>query len=140
MTSSAAIRKTSAARRKTSSVRAAATRLRHNDVQEIAESLVALGGVGVLGHARRLVEMFQRKGYPKAAAKWDAIATIMSSISDEHDVEPDARRLTTRSGGGPQRAADRGDARNRRRTVLHQGAAGPQAPPQVPRVPVARAG
>ena len=91
-------------------MRAAATRLRHNDVQEIAESLVTLGGVGVLGHTRRLVEVFQREGYPKAAAKWDAIATIMSSIEDEgadgsetrSTIDPDAPRLplTTRSERG----------------------------------------
>jgi hypothetical protein len=46
----------------------------------IAETLITLGGPDVLGRVRRLVEIFQSEGYPEAAAKWDAIAAIMSSI------------------------------------------------------------
>jgi len=34
----------------------------------------------MLGLVRRLVEMLQSEGYPEAAARWDAIATIMSAI------------------------------------------------------------
>jgi len=50
------------------------------DIKEIAEGLVARGGVHMLGLVRRLVEMLQSEGYPEAAARWDAIATIMSAI------------------------------------------------------------
>jgi len=44
----------------------------------------------MLGHVRRLVEVFRREGYPQAAARWDAIATIMSSVIAE---EPGAEDL-----------------------------------------------
>ncbi len=53
------------------------------DIKEIAEALVALGGVRMLGPVRRLAEVFQGEGYAEAAAKWVTIATIMSSIITE---------------------------------------------------------
>lgn len=61
-----------------------------DDAQEIVEALVILGGARMLGHVRRLVEVFRREGYPQAAARWDAIATIMSSVIAE---EPGAEDL-----------------------------------------------
>jgi hypothetical protein len=90
MTSSAVVRKTSFGGRetlfvgrRTSFEGAAAIRPAGNDPQEIAESLLALAGVGVLGYVRALVEMFRSEGYTEAAARWDAISTIMGSIMTE---------------------------------------------------------
>jgi hypothetical protein len=80
MTSSAVIRKTSFAGRRNSFANAAAIRPVGNEPQEIAESLLALAGVGVLGYVRLLVEKFRSEGYAEAAARWDAIATVMGSI------------------------------------------------------------
>lgn len=54
-----------------------------NDAQEIAEGLVALGGAAMLGYARRLAEMFRSEGHREAAARWEAIGTIMRSIITE---------------------------------------------------------
>ena len=51
-----------------------------NNAQEIVEALVILGGVRMLRHVRRLAEMFRSEGYLEAAARWNAIATIMSSV------------------------------------------------------------
>ena len=79
MTSSSVIRKPPFAG-------ATAVRPAGNDPQEIAESLLALAGAGVLGYVRPLVEMFRSEGYTEAAARWDAIATTMGSIVTEEPV------------------------------------------------------
>jgi hypothetical protein len=76
LTSRAAIQKTSFAG-------ATAIFLPDNDAQAIAESLVSLGGAGVPEYVRQLVEMFRDHGYLEAAARWDAIATIMISIRQQ---------------------------------------------------------
>lgn len=54
-----------------------------NEAREIAEALVVLGGMGVLGYVCRLVEMFRNEGYPEAASRWEAIDMIMRSIKTE---------------------------------------------------------
>jgi hypothetical protein len=59
----------------------------------------------VLGHVHRLVEMFRSKGYTEAAARWDAIATIMDSVTTQEPVgerpdQPSVSHLLS----GPTRA------------------------------------
>ena len=61
----------------------------NNNAQDIVEALVILGGVRMVGHVRRLVEMFQSEGYPEAAARWNAIATIMEAVVAEAPVGGD---------------------------------------------------
>lgn len=86
MTSSTVIRKTSSTGRRTPFAGATTIRPARDAPQEIAESLLALAGSGVLGYVHPLVEMFRSEGYTEAAAKWDAIATIMGSIITEEPV------------------------------------------------------
>jgi len=86
MASSAAMPRTSFAGRKTSFAGAAIIPPPEKDAQEIVEALVILGGVRVLGHVRQLVERFRSAGYPEAAARWDTIATIVSSTITEESV------------------------------------------------------
>jgi len=105
MTSSAVIRKTSLAG-------AIAIRSRDNYAQDVAEFLVILGGADLLGHAHRLVELFQNGGYPEAAARWEAIATIMGSVitrepAGERPDQPLSSRLSSnRRRESRQRAAE----------------------------------
>ena len=57
-----------------------------DDAGEIAKSLLVLAGPSGLGSLRRLVEIFQSRGYPVAAARWDVVAAIMDSITSTESV------------------------------------------------------